>query len=342
MNSHSFFFSGTPLRLCLGRHLGVLAGVVAALFMAAITSSQAQPAPQFNGVKRNTNGEIVLTLSAPAGKFYRVDVAQTLPDWEPLLMLKGNGITNLTDGGASYLNRRYYRAQESSDPAPITGDYLPTSQGPALLHPINHASVLLTWNGLAIYIDPVGASSVNVTFPKADLILVTHTHGDHFSASTLEAVRKSNALIFAPQAVYNGMSSTLKGLTKVLTNGASLQVQALGLSVDAVPAYNANHARGTGNGYVLTLGGRRIYFSGDTEDVAEMRALTQIDVAFLCMNLPFTMGVDKAASAVRQFRPKVVYPYHYRNQDNTFADLNDFKKRVSQDLGIEVRLRAWY
>lgn len=318
------------------------------LFMSGVAacidtpSGQAQTVPQFNGVKRSANGEIVLTLSAPAGKFYRVDVSQGLPDWEPLLMLKGAGITNLTDGGASYLNRRYYRAQESIDPAPITGDYLSTSQGPALLHPVNHASLLVGWNGLMIYIDPVGAASLYSSFPKADLILVTHTHSDHFSATTLDAVRKTNALILAPQAVYNAMSSTLKGLTRVMTNGASLQGQSPGLNVEAVPAYNANHARGTGNGYVLTLGGRRLYFSGDTEDIPEMRALSQIDVAFLCMNLPFTMGVDKAASAVRQFRPKVVYPYHYRNQDGSYADLNDFKKRVSQDVGVEVRLRAWY
>ena len=109
-----------------------------------------------------------------------------------------------------------------------------------------------------------------------------------------------------------------------------------------MPAYNSNHPLGTGNGYVLTIGGKRIYMSGDTGDITEMRLLPNIDVAFVCMNVPFTMNITNAASAVRDFRPKVIYPYHYKNQDGTFADLNEFKRRVAQDLGIEVRLRKWY
>ncbi len=116
----------------------------------------------------------------------------------------------------------------------------------------------------------------------------------------------------------------------------------LNLSVEAVPAYNANHPEGVGNGYVLTIGGRRIYFSGDTGDIPEMRALPDIDVAYVCMNVPFTMTVAQASSAVRAFRPAVVYPYHFRNQDNTRANTNLFKTQIGTDLGIEVRLRTWY
>ena len=119
----------------------------------------------------------------------------------------------------------------------------------------------------------------------------------------------------------------------MLTNGASTNT--LGLLVEAVPAYNltsAYHPKGVGNGYVLTIGGKRIYISGDSEDIPEMRALSQIQVAFVCVNQPFTMPVDKASSALRDFRPRVIYPYHYRNSDGTYSDLNDFKRRVGQDL----------
>jgi L-ascorbate metabolism protein UlaG (beta-lactamase superfamily) len=194
-----------------------------------------------------------------------------------------------------------------------------------------------------IYNDPVGAASMYQGIPRADLILVSHSHSDHFSISTLNAVTNANTAIVAPQTVYNGMSTTLKSRTLVLTNGTTTNV--LGVGIEAVPAYNltsANHPKGVGNGYVLTIGGRRIYLSGDTEDIPEMRALQGIDVAFVCMNVPFTMPADKAADAIRDFRPRVVYPYHYRNQDLSFPNLNAFKQQVGTDLGIEVRLRKWY
>jgi L-ascorbate metabolism protein UlaG (beta-lactamase superfamily) len=116
----------------------------------------------------------------------------------------------------------------------------------------------------------------------------------------------------------------------------------LGVRVEAVPAYNANHPRGTGNGYVVTLGGRRFYFSGDTGNTPEMRALTGIDAAFLCMNQPFTMTVSDATNAVWAFRPAVVYPYHYRDQSGSQANAAAFKQRLGLAPGVEVRLRRWY
>ena len=131
-----------------------------------------------------------------------------------------------------------------------------------------------------------------------------------------------------------------KSLTIVLTNGASTNV--LGLTVEAVSAYNfptnqpIYHSQGNRNGYVATIGGKRLYLAGDTRDVPEMRALANIDVAFVCMNLPFTMTVDAAASAARQFQPRVVYPYPFSS-----SDVNRFKQLVGTDLGIEVRLRKW-
>jgi len=225
----------------------------------------------------------------------------------------------------------------------LTGDHLVTDDGELTFHPINHATFVMSWNGKTIYNDPVGTAASFQGIPKADLILVSHSHGDHFSSSTLNSVTNANTVIIAPLAVYNSLTANLKSLTLLMTNGTTKTV--LGLGIEAVPAYNltsANHPKGTGNGYVLTIGGRRIYMSGDTEDIPEMRALQDIDVAFVCMNVPYTMPVDKAASAIRQFRPRVVYPYHFQNQDSSYANLNTLKQQVGTDLGIEVRLRKWY
>jgi L-ascorbate metabolism protein UlaG (beta-lactamase superfamily) len=225
----------------------------------------------------------------------------------------------------------------------LTGDRLVTDDGEVIIHPINHATLALAWKGKLIYVDPVGGPAPFQGLPRADLILVAHGHGDHFSAPTLEAVRKKTAVIIAPPSVFASMSGVQKALTVVLPNGAATNL--LGLGIEAVPAYNRAagfHRQGEGNGYVLTLGGRRIYLSGDTEDIPEMRALKTIDVAFVCMNRPYTMTVDQAASAVLQFRPKVVYPYHFRNSDGSMANLAAFQRQVETVPGVEVRLRKWY
>jgi L-ascorbate metabolism protein UlaG (beta-lactamase superfamily) len=171
--------------------------------------------------------------------------------------------------------------------------------------------------------------------------LISHEHGDHLDAAAITAVKQSGTVIIASAAVYNHASmAPHRGQTIVLANGSATNV--LGIEIESVPAYNLTgqtiyHTKGHGNGYVLTIGGKRIYASGDTQDVPEMRALANIDVAFVCMNLPFTMTVEAAASAVREFRPRVVYPYHYSS-----SDVNRFKQLVGTDLGIEVRLRPWY
>jgi L-ascorbate metabolism protein UlaG (beta-lactamase superfamily) len=240
------------------------------------------------------------------------------------------------------LNRRYYRAQQLSGANIITGDHLVTTNGDVVFHPIFHASFVMTWNGLIIYNDPDSPTTLYTGLPKADLILISHDHGDHFDTTALNILTNPTTVIIAPQAVYTAMGTGLRALTTVLTNNTTTNV--LGMRIDAIPAWNPTyHAQGRGNGYVLTIGGRRIYMAGDTGDIAEMRALTNIDVAFVCINSPYTMTVSQAVSAVRQFRPRVVYPYHFRNGDNvTFADLNSFKQQVGSDVGVEVRIRKWY
>ena len=309
-------------------------------FMFAIGWIRGQEPARFESIQSEADGSVQLRLSSAAGNYERIEVSTDLNAWTALATARSTGEVRHTDAGASFHDVRYYRAVRVEEPAPLTGDHLSTTEGDLVIHPINHASFVMRWNGRMIYNDPVGGSGPYAGLASPDLVLVSHTHGDHFHAVTLNALVQAGTTIVAPQAVYTAMPDSLRALTTVLTNGASASL--FGLTVEAVPAYNANHPRGSGNGYVLTLGGRRIYMSGDTGDVAEMRALADIDVAFLCMNLPFTMSINQAASAVRDFRPGVVYPYHYRNQDGSFANLGNFKTMVGTDVEIEIRLRTWY
>jgi L-ascorbate metabolism protein UlaG (beta-lactamase superfamily) len=160
---------------------------------------------------------------------------------------------------------------------------------------------------------------------------------------TIEAINTANATMVVPQAVADKLSATTgKGKVVILNNGDNTSQG--DINIRAVPMYNlpedttSRHVKGRGNGYIVTMGGKNIYISGDTEDIPEMRALRNIDIAFVCMNMPYTMDVNQAAQAVLAFRPKIVYPYHYRGQDT-----NLFKTLVTTiDKNIDVRLRSWY
>jgi L-ascorbate metabolism protein UlaG (beta-lactamase superfamily) len=301
----------------------------------------AQPAPEFTGIQQLTNRETLLRLSGATGVSYRIDAATNLPEWSSLLTLFSTGVHQHTDSATPYLSSRYYRAEQLVGTNHLTGDHLVTTNGDVVFHPVNHASFVMSWNGKVIYNDPVGGATPYLNFPRADLILVSHFHGDHFDVPTLQAVRKTNGIIIASLRTYNDslMTASLRSNTIVLGYGSSTNV--IGLTVQAVPGYNSRHLYTTNNAYLLTISDKRILMSGDTGDVAEIRGLTNIDVAFVCINLPFTMNVDAAASMVRQFRPKVVYPYHYIPSTPP-TDLNQFKRLVGTDLGIEVRLRNWY
>jgi L-ascorbate metabolism protein UlaG (beta-lactamase superfamily) len=228
----------------------------------------------------------------------------------------------------------------ATEPA-LTGDRITTKDGDLVIHPINHATLALGWKNLTIYVDPVGGGPRFAGLPKPDLILLTDIHGDHLNADTLKAIATEKTQLVAPAAVVEQLPAELRPRATVVANGETKSL--LGLTIEAVPAYNTTpdrakfHAKGRGNGYVVTFADKRVYLSGDTEDIPEMRALKNIDVAFLCMNLPFTMTPEQAASAVREFRPTIVYPYHCRG-----SDLEKFKKLVGEDAGVEVRLRDWY
>ena len=213
----------------------------------------------------------------------------------------------------------------------------PTSAGSVSITPLNHASTLIEAGGKVIYLDPAKPADFS-GHPKADLILITDIHGDHMDPGSIKEISKAGTGIMAPPAVVQTVTSA-----KPIANGETKAWQ--DWTIEAIPAYNLKrgpaprklfHDKGRGNGYVLTYGGKRFYFSGDTEGVPEMRALKNIDVAFVCMNLPYTMPPDEAADAVKAFHPKVVIPYHYRG-----SDLTVFQKGL-EGTGIEVRLLDWY
>ncbi len=221
-----------------------------------------------------------------------------------------------------------------------------TGQGPLTIHPVEHATFVMQWNGKTVAVDPIGGTAPFEAFGEPDLILITDIHGDHLSVDTVVALVGPSTMIVGPAAVAEEFPEAYRGRVTVVANGESV---AWGESViEAIPMYNltpdrqAFHVKGRGNGYLLTLGGTRIYISGDTEDIPEMRALQNIDAAFVCMNLPYTMDVAAAADAVLEFKPKVVFPYHYRGKGG-MSDLDEFRSLVAKDPNnIEVRLLDWY
>jgi len=227
-----------------------------------------------------------------------------------------------------------------------TPDTIATSKGNIIVQPIFHAALVLEWNDKSIYIDPFKGADAYKTLQKPDLVLITDIHGDHMDMKTLQALDLSAATFIVPQAVVDKLPAEWKQKSVVLNNGNT--TEQLAISITAIPMYNlpndstARHTKGRGNGYVLNIGGKNFYISGDTEDIPEMRSLKNIDVAFVCMNLPFTMSVEQAADAVLEFKPKIVYPYHYRGQGG-FSDTQKFKTLVnSGDVSIDVRLKDWY
>lgn len=231
-------------------------------------------------------------------------------------------------------------------PARATPDVVTTSLGALTIQPIVHASLVLSTPGLNIYADPTGGAANYTGIKQPDVILITDIHGDHFDLKTISAVRQANTVLVAPKAVADLMPDSLKDKLVILNNGE--RVSKLNISITALPMYNlpedpqSRHTKGRGNGYVLGIGGKNVYISGDTQGIPEMRALKDIDIAFVCMNLPYTMDINEAADAVLAFRPKIVYPYHYRGQGGP-SDVASFKKMVEEkNKNIEVRLRNWY
>ena len=215
-------------------------------------------------------------------------------------------------------------------------DVIKTSAGDLKITCIGHGTLMFTFNSKVIHVDPVGRYADYSKLPKADLILVTHEHGDHLDMKVLDILRTGKTKIVLTEICAQRISDGI-----VMKNGDAKTVH--GIKIEAVPAYNIVHKRdngnpyhskGNGNGYVMTFGDKRVYVAGDTENTPEMKKLKDIDIAFLPMNLPYTMSPEMVAEAAKAFRPKIVYPYHFGQ-----TDTNKLVELLKSTRGIEIRIR---
>ena len=215
-------------------------------------------------------------------------------------------------------------------------DTIKTSAGDLKISFLGHGSLYFTFGGKVIHVDPYSAVADYSKLPKADMILVAHEHQDHLDLKALNLVRTDKSIVVLPQVCSKQVEGGL-----IMKNGDTKTVG--GLKIEAVPAYNIVHKRDTGqpfhpkdvgNGYIITFGDKKVYVAGDTENIPEMKAIKNIDVAFLPMNLPYTMTPEMVADAAKTIKPKVLYPYHFGETDTSkiIALLKDTPE-------IEVRIR---
>jgi L-ascorbate metabolism protein UlaG (beta-lactamase superfamily) len=215
-------------------------------------------------------------------------------------------------------------------------DTIKTSTGDLVIRFLGHGSFFMAYGGKVIHVDPVSSEADYSALPKADLILITHDHYDHFDAKAVEAIQTPSTQIIGNADVGRALPGVL-----VMKNGDVRAVD--GVKIEAVPAYNVQHMRepglpfhprGVGNGYIVTLGDTRLYIAGDTENIPEMKQLKKIDIAFLPMNLPYTMTPEMVADAAKAFKPAILYPYHYGETDpSKLVDL------LKDEKEIDVRVR---
>jgi L-ascorbate metabolism protein UlaG (beta-lactamase superfamily) len=228
-------------------------------------------------------------------------------------------------------------------PSPATGqeggtqDVIATSEGDLTITFIGHGTLMFEYGGRVIHMDPVGREGDYTTLPDADLILVTHEHGDHLDPSAIAEILGADTEI----VVSTSCEGRLEG-ARIMGNGD--KAVAAGFAIEAVPAYNIQHMRapgqpyhpkGSGNGYIIDFGDVRVYVAGDTENTPEMMALEGIDIAFLPMNLPYTMTPEMVADAAKVFRPGILYPYHFGE-----TDTDELLRLMADEEDIEVRVRA--
>jgi L-ascorbate metabolism protein UlaG (beta-lactamase superfamily) len=221
-------------------------------------------------------------------------------------------------------------------------DVYKTAHGEITIQPIGHASFVMTVPGLVIYNDPIGGGERYAGQPAPDLILITHQHEDHYDPKTLAAIVKPGTKLVTNPAVHGMLPPDLKEKATAIGNGETTTVS--GVKIEAVPAYNTTkdrlkyHPKGRDNGYVLSIDDKRVYIAGDTEDIPSMRGMKDIFIAFVPMNLPYTMTTDQAASAVAAFAPDYVYPYHYKG-----TDPKDFaQKLAATGAKTKVVFGPWY
>ena len=220
-------------------------------------------------------------------------------------------------------------------------DMVETSQGKLRITPLYHGSVMLEWAGKIIHVDPWSQGDYT-GIPQADMIVVTHTHRDHLDPVLIDQLKKPGTIIVGPPAVIDTLNcAPTCGVAETVSDSEKKTV--MGIVFEGVPMYNIVqgsapgmpfHHKGIGSGYVLNFGDTRVYFSGDTECTAEMKALKNINVAFLAMNPPRTESTLEAAECAKAFKPKIVYPYHYRG-----SKIEEFADALKNTPGVEIRLR---
>ncbi|MDT8396917.1 MAG: MBL fold metallo-hydrolase [bacterium] len=220
---------------------------------------------------------------------------------------------------------------------PLEKDIFKTSGGDLGITFIGHGTLMMTFAGRVIHVDPYSKLTDYNRLPDADLILITHGHGDHLDMKAIEAIRTKTTVIVANPAAAESLSGA-----RVMENGQKLTV--LDLPIEAVPAYNVVHKRdndepfhppGRDNGYLVSFGDKRVYIAGDTENIDDMRSLGPVDIAFLPVNLPYTMTPEMFANAARMVRPKILYPYHYGD-----TDMKKLLQLLADESDIEVRVRS--
>jgi len=216
-------------------------------------------------------------------------------------------------------------------------DIIKTEDGDLAITIVGHGTLMSTFDGKVIHVDPVFSEADYNNMPDADLILVTHEHGDHLDPNAINAIRKAGTEIVLTEICARTIAGGI-----VMKNGDTANIS--GLKIEAVPAYNIVHKRpngepyhpkGNGNGYVITFGDKRVYVAGDTENTPEMKELQNIDVAFLPMNLPYTMTPEMVADAVKAFRPTILYPYHYGD-----TDTSELVRLLVGEPGLQIRING--
>lgn len=215
-------------------------------------------------------------------------------------------------------------------------DTIPASSGNLMITFLGHGSLMFTFDSTVVHVDPYSKVANYSALPDADLVLITHHHQDHLDTAALNQVLKQGTVILGSQTVAGSVKDAI-----VMKNGDSKTIK--GVGINAVPAYNIVHKRdngqpfhpkGEGNGYIITIKGKKIYIAGDTENIPEMKQFKEIDIAFLPVNLPYTMTPEMAADAARAIRPKILYPYHYGD-----TEISRLTELLKNDKDIEVRVR---
>ncbi len=218
-------------------------------------------------------------------------------------------------------------------------DRFSTNKGELVINFVKHASLFFEFDSKIIHVDPVSGMGNYNSYPKADLIIITHHHGDHLDINAINLIKKENTKIILTEKC----KEINEGLADVIIMKNSDLLTINGLEIEAIPAYNIEnkrpngdpfHPKGEGNGYIINFGGKRVFIAGDTENTPEIKALKNIDIAFLPMNLPYTMTPEMVADAAKAFKPKILYPYHYSNTDtNTLLEI------LKNEKYIEVRIK---